>query len=255
MGRISRKKNKTNKIAVISAVLLFCLAVCFYLVISGAKDDNGSHNTADLIHKAVSENISKAGNISLLILTGKYTEEGINYDKVFDGNVILGDSITEGISAYGFLREDQVYCEIGGSVMKSADIVKKAAAVKPENAFFAYGTNDMGMYSGNTEAFIEKYSSLIRDFMKLSPDTKIYVNSISPPSESKIASGGYFYKWTEFNDAIKEMCGSLGIDYIDNVYILTENPNLREGDGVHVSKSYYPYWLDNMIEHAGLLKY
>ena len=153
----------------------------------------------------------------------------------------------------GFLKEDQVYCEIGGSVMNGSDIVRQAAMTKPKTAFFSYGTNDLGMYSGNAEAFTEKYSSVIKTFMEISPDTEIYVNSIAKPSDAKIASGGYFYKWEEFNEAIKDMCDSLGIEYIDNTEILKEHADLYAGDGIHVSTTYYPYWMDNMIRKGKLL--
>ena len=96
-----------------------------------------------------------------------------------------------------------------------------------------------------TAEFIEK-------FMELSPSTKIYVNSISKPSESRIGSGGYFYKWQDFNQAIEEMCGRIGAEYIDNTYILIEHPDLYAGDGIHVSSDYYPYWLMHMASQARL---
>lgn len=205
----------------------------------------------------IKENTSEAcafvNNIAGLIQSGKITESGIDYKSVFEGSVVMGDSITEGLKVYGFLKEDQVYCEIGGSVMNGSDIVRQAAMTKPKTAFFSYGTNDLGMYSGNAEAFTEKYSSVIKTFMEISPDTEIYVNSIAKPSDAKIASGGYFYKWEEFNEAIKDMCDSLGIEYIDNTEILKEHADLYAGDGIHVSTTYYPYWMDNMIRKGKLL--
>lgn len=256
MARVSRKRSKKKtqgKTAAALAAVLFCAAIALYFIISGLKtDDRGV--IQDALAEAAGEELSKAGDVAFMLASGKYSiDDGINYEKVFEGNVILGDSITEGLSAYGYLNEEQVFCEIGGSVMKSANIVKRAAAVKPKNAFFSYGTNDMGMYNGNAEMFTEKYASVIKAFMELSPDTKIYVNSISKPSESKIAAGGHYHKWESFNAAIKDMCGSLGVEYIDNVYILLEHPELYAGDGIHVSTSYYPYWLENMTEQADLL--
>ena len=77
-------------------------------------------------------------------------------------------------------------------------------------------------------------------------------NSISKPSDAKIESGGYFYKWEDYNKAIKNMCKKLDIEYIDNTSILKEHPEFYAGDGVHVSTDYYPIWLENMMEKAGL---
>lgn len=132
--------------------------------------------------------------------------------------------------------------------MKNDDKVAQAAAARPKTAFFSFGMNDLGMYSGNALTFIEKYTSLIDSFMKDSPETVIYVNSISKPSDEKISSGGYFYKWEEYNEAIKDMCKSLDIEYIDNTSILYDNPNLYAGDGVHVTSAYYPIWIERMIK-------
>jgi len=106
----------------------------------------------------------------------------------------------------------------------------------------------MGMYSGDTEGFIEQYSSVIKKFMEMSPDTEVYVNSIPKPSDSRISSGGYFYKWEDFNREIKAMCERMDIKYIDNTYILMEHPEFYGGDGIHVSPAYYPYWIENMIK-------
>lgn len=254
MRRDVKKKNKNGiGLALVLAVMLFFATAVLYFIINGGKSSH-IYKTADYIAETSCNEISEIRNMGMLILTGKYTkEEGINYSRVFEKSVILGDSITEGLKVYGFLGEEQVYCEIGGSVMNSKEVVKKAAVKKPEIAFFSYGTNDMGMFSGNAEAFIEKYSSVIEEFMDISPDTKIYVNSISKPSDSKIASGGHFHKWEEFNEAIENMCSSIGAEYIDNTEILEKHPELYAGDGIHVSSAYYPYWMDNMIKKAKLL--
>ena len=96
-------------------------------------------------------------------------------------------------------------------------MIKDAASTLPSTAFFSYGTNDMGMYSGDSKAFTEKYREIIEQFKEISPDTEIYVNSIPKPSDSKISSGGYFYKWEDFNLDIKQMCDAIDAEYIDTV--------------------------------------
>ena len=150
------------------------------------------------------------------------------------------------------MDEDKVFSKIGGSVLNSEDELPQAAATAPEAAFFSFGANEMGMFSGDEELFTSRYQEFIEKFMELSPSTKIYVNSISKPSESRIGSGGYFYKWQDFNQAIEEMCGRIGAEYIDNTYILIEHPDLYAGDGIHVSSDYYPYWLMHMASQARL---
>ena len=56
----------------------------------------------------------------------------------------------------------------------------------------------------------------------------------------------------EYNEAIKDMCKSLNIEYIDNTSILYDNPDLYAGDGVHVTSAYYPIWIERMIKAADL---
>lgn len=169
------------------------------------------------------------------------------YDLMFEGNIVIGDSVSEGLSAYKFLREDQVVSKIGASVMRGEEAVEAAAKAKPKNVFFSYGSNDMGMYSGNAELFAEQYKAIIEEFCKQSPDTRVFVNSIPKPSDEKIASGGQFHKWEEFNAEIKSMCKELDIEYLDNTDILKEHPELYAGDGIHVGPGYYTYWLGNML--------
>ena len=108
------------------------------------------------------------------------------------------------------------------------------------------------MFSGDAELFVERYREIIEKFRAISPKTKIYVNSIPKPSDAKIAAGGYFYKWEEFNSKVQQMCSEIGAEYIDNTEILRENPQLYAGDGIHVSPSYYPLWMARMAQAAGL---
>lgn len=183
---------------------------------------------------------------------GSGTGPQLLYRKIFENSVVVGDSITEGLVVYGFLGNDRVFCKIGASVMFGDDMFTSAAKTYPENAFFAFGVNDMGNYTGHADLFIEKYEKLIKDFQKTSPDTKIYVNSIAKPSDGAIARNKILGNYKNFNKAIKEMCERLDLTYIDNIYLLEEQPELYAGDGIHVNVSYYNLWLENMIQEAGL---
>lgn len=176
----------------------------------------------------------------------------LKYRSIFDGCIVIGDSITEGLSAYDFLNEDQVYHKIGASIMKNSDMIDKAAKAYPKAAFFTFGMNDMGNYNGNAQAFTKKYKTCIKNFMKTSPDTKVFVNSISTPSQSARSKNSSLKNYKEFNAEIRRMCQALDITFIENNYILDEHPEYYAKDGIHVSPSYYPIWLNNMILKAGL---
>ncbi|MEE0741836.1 MAG: GDSL-type esterase/lipase family protein [Emergencia sp.] len=174
------------------------------------------------------------------------------YRKIFSTSVILGDSITEGLVDYGYLGNQQVFCQIGASIINGDDLFTASAKVYPSYAFMSFGMNDMGNYNGSSSAFIEKYTELIKAFQAASPDTKILINGITPPAKQTIAENPIYGNYKKFNNALKEMCKRLNLTYIDNTYLIEENPEYYAGDGIHVTSDYYPYWMNNMILKAGL---
>ena len=174
------------------------------------------------------------------------------YIKKFKNCVVVGDSLTEGLPLYGYLSSNQVFSKVGASVVSGDDLFESAAATYPKCAFFAFGMNDMGNYSGNAKNFIARYEELLKAFKKKSPDTKLYVCSISTPSAAAIKSNKSIGNYRKFNKAIKKMCKDLDITYIDISYILKDDPDLYAGDGIHANTDYYPIWLDEMSAEAGL---
>lgn len=177
------------------------------------------------------------------------------YRKMFGTSVILGDSLTEGLTVYGWLTDATVFSKIGGSILYSDDIFAKAASIKPEFAFFAYGMNDMGNFNGNTHNYIKKYTKMLQKFKKKSPKTVIVVNSISTPTKEARKGNKSIRAYKKFNSAIKKMCKENNYLYIDIEDILPDNPDLYAGDGIHAAPDYYPIWMDRMVQTAGLIKY
>ena len=178
-------------------------------------------------------------------------ENGPNYRRIFDSCSILGDSITEGLVVYGYLGEDIVVSGIGAGI--SQDRFLSVASLYPKCAFFSYGMNDMGNYGGDAKAFIKDYEAALSAFIKASPKTRVYVNSISLPDDSAIEDQPVLGNYEAFNTEIRKMCDKLGITYIDTTFILRNDPDLYAGDGIHVSTEYYPIWLELMRESAGLV--
>lgn len=186
------------------------------------------------------------GNVSMKAKSNVY------YLKKFRDSVILGDSITEGLTVYGYLPDDIVLCSIGASLEGSGPLFKKAAKLVPDNAFFTFGMNDMIKYRGKTKPFIKQYSKLLDKFQKKSPDTEIYINSISCPDKDAQKSQPSLKNWSKYNKALEELCEEKGYNFIDNTYILKKNPKFYQPDGIHVVPSYYPIWMNDMIAEADL---
>ncbi len=181
----------------------------------------------------------------------------VQYMKKFNGSVVVGDSLTEGLTAYGYLSDGQVFCKIGASVMHGDSLFTSAARTYPKNAFFAFGMNDMGNYRGNPKPFIARYTELLKKFHQISPNTKIYVCSITKPSNQTLKKRKVLKNYNKFNTAIEKICMSSSMSSIRPIYInitgiLEQHPELYAGDGIHAQPAYYPYWLDEMAQKAGL---
>ena len=263
MRRTAKKSH--NKLYLIFVVVLLILVSLFFI------NFLRSNSPADTDNKVIKANISaistfdysKVISVEEQIKKLEDTESRGNFDvtkkltkaqyrKIFGNSVVIGDSITEGLSAYGYLSDTQVFCKIGASVMYGEDLFASAAGTYPKFAFLSFGMNDMGNYTGHADMFIAKYMKLIKQFKKDSPETLIFVNGITPPNDSALAGNKILGNYKKFNNALKEMCKTMKLTYIDNNYIIEKHPEFYAGDGIHVSSEYYPLWLNNMILKAGL---
>lgn len=174
------------------------------------------------------------------------------YMERFRNCVVVGDSLTEGLSVYQWLSKKQVFSSVGGSLNNDEKLFRKAAATYPKAAFFAFGMNDTINYRGDAKAFIKRYEKLLDGVHKKSPKTKIYICSISTPTNKAIKQKKSLGNYKKFNKALQEMCDDKGYTYVDASRILPTHKDLYAGDGIHAASAYYPMWMDKMIEKANL---
>lgn len=168
------------------------------------------------------------------------------------GSVVVGDSITEGLSTYEILDSDKVVYKRGISIKNTQTLLDTAAGLNPTNIFLAFGMNDVESYKSDIDSFIAAYQEKIDYVRKILPNTKIFINNIQPATDAVVAKETDFSRVPQYNEAISKMCEELSITYIDNQYILEEHPEFYEKDGIHFQISYYPLWLENMAEKAGI---
>lgn len=258
-------KKSQNKIYLIFVVVLLILVSLFFInfLRSNSEADTDTKIIKANISAISTFNYSRVVTVEAQIRKLEDTEARGNFDvtkkltkaqyrKIFGNSVVIGDSITEGLSVYGFLSDAQVFCKIGASVMYGEDLFASAAGTYPKFVFLSFGMNDMGNYTGHADMFIAKYMKLIKQFKKDSPDSLIFINGITPPADSALAGNKILGNYKKFNNALKEMCKTMKLTYIDNNYIIEDHPEFYAGDGIHVSSEYYPLWLNNMILKAGL---
>ncbi len=88
--------------------------------------------------------------------------------QAFAGSVIVGDSITQAISEYGYLDTDVVVSKRGLSVVNAQEQFSTAISLNPSHVFLAFGTNDLEIYNGDPTGFIDAIGKKFRWLRMLS---------------------------------------------------------------------------------------
>lgn len=267
-----RKKRNKKKL-----VIIVTMAVCA-VIVSAVFTNRGRQSQLVAANKANSiKNIKKAAKKSTKIeqtqaeatTNNKQTINGstssnadeiqsntntsainTNYSQFFKEDVFIGDSITQGISDYDFLNEENVYAKLGISLMQVDAQIAKAKKIQPQKIFLLLGANDIE-YEGTTPGvFKERYRNVICKIKTSMPNTKIYVQSILPvlPNAAKNNPLVNNTRIGQFNNAIASMASEENITYLNIASLINNsNKNLYEPDGEHFKCKFYNLWL-NYIE-------
>lgn len=164
--------------------------------------------------------------------------------------VVVGDSITEGLDEYGCLTRSNVVHDRGVSIAEADQLLSTVVGLQPRVVFFSFGMNDLEYFNGNANRFVTSYEEQIAKVQRQLPGVKIYVNSILPMKQKAIDEKPLRAHREDYNAALQAMCQRLDIPFIDNGGLVQEE--WYASDGIHLSRKYYPYWMQHMIEVAGL---
>ena len=104
--------------------------------------------------------------------------------------------------------------------------------------------------NGDTERFFSEYKSVLTQLKEEVPDAHIFVNSIFPVQEKALEGEPLLEKIPEYNKALKELCDSQTVAFIDNTDLASEQ--YYEQDGIHFKADFYPIWAEHMAEVASL---
>ncbi len=174
-----------------------------------------------------------------------------NYEALFKGCMIMGDSHAEGFASYGLLPESMVAATVGKDVNNNDEDRKKVLAAKPGTIFFVYGQNTLQRSNGNAEKAAEKYGEFLTEMKKQLPDTRFVVCSVFMPEQSVIAEKPGLANIPQMNEALKKLCDDNGWTYIDTNPLLTEQ--YYEPDHIHTNKAFHKLWLSYAASETGLL--
>lgn len=260
------KNIKNNKIilAVIPATILLAAGVSFFCSQSSNSDKLCQEAVTRLEQLEAADISDTESQLRLLAekdrpASSSTSEEGVLGDiltdvqikQVFQGTVIVGDSITESIAEYGFLDTSIVVAKLGLRIDAADEQISTAISLNPSVFFLSFGANDLEIYNGDSSAFIAAYKEKIDQIKAALPETPIYINSILPIQQSAIDQNQALAYYDSFNQALASFCEESGCTFIDDSFLVDEN--MYEPDGEHMVYSYYPKWLTYMAERAGLV--
>ncbi len=166
--------------------------------------------------------------------------------------MVMGDSTAEGLVAYGALYDTNVIWTRGRSALYMSADLDRAIEYRPNMLFLAYGSNDLQMWNGDVDSFINSYRDAINSIRQVLPETQIFINSILPVSDEAKEYDPTFVYEPLFNEKLQEFCNSENITYINNNNLLTKSPDgiVYEPDGIHPKSFFYKLWANNMIYYS-----
>lgn len=168
-----------------------------------------------------------------------------NYKAFLKNSVILGDSISEGLSFYEVLDENNVVAKKGLTVYKAENEINNIVSKNPEKLFIFLGNNDLFEEKLTEEQFLKQYSILIDKLKEKLPNTKIYLLSILPITDKAVKENHFLNKdrILSFDVAIKSMAEKHNLEYINIIPVIRGREHLYEQDGIHLKYDFYKYLL------------
>lgn len=163
---------------------------------------------------------------------------------------MLGDSVAEGFLEYDILNASSVAAEIGVHLDELDGQIANVKELSPSVLFLYLGMNDVTATNGDVDSFISEYRAVLTQLKEEVPDAHIFVNSIFPVQEKAIEEEPLLAKIPDYNEALKELCDSQTVAFIDNTSLVEEQ--YYEQDGVHFKADFYPIWAQRMAEVAAL---
>lgn len=187
----------------------------------------------------------------------------------FDSCAFVGDSIMEGLSAYGFLPENQVFASVGlnpyqlntNAIQTYYGSVTALSAVlyaKPENLYIMMGMNGVAWDINND--MTAEIGTFIDNVKTSLPSVNIYLMSVTPVSaereaKASAADGKILNSQIDsFNSSLLSLANEKNIHYLDiNSCLKGSNgclPSDVTSDGIHISKTVYEDILDYILCHT-----
>ena len=206
------------------------------------------------VHTAEQIRNDRFGNYLKVESVLKGLDEGTTtYRKVFRNVCIVGDSLMDGLEAYGILNSNNLITQVSASLYHLSGNVKKIIRMNPPVLILHYGVNMISTEKKHLNNYINMYTDIVRQLRSALPDTRIIISGIFPVDRG-IAKAKRFGMIDEYNKNLRAMCEKVDVEYMDSSSVLKAHPECYGRDGIHLSKAFYEkYWLRFIIKEMGIV--
>lgn len=163
--------------------------------------------------------------------------------------VFVGDSRTEGLTAYGVLTTSTVLATRGlmaSSVLnekfvdlgngKMGTVIEYLKTHSFKKIYIMFGINELGC---NIETFKASYEEFISEIKAVQPDIEIYVESIIPMVSDRTDEIYNNEIIAKFNEKLHEVCDDKNVQFLNvSAAVVGEDGTLPENysrDGIHLN--------------------
>ncbi len=175
------------------------------------------------------------------------------YRKVFKDVYIVGDSLMNGLEAYGILNSNHLITQVSASLYHLDDNIGRIVKANPSVLILHYGVNMIAVGDKYLNNFTSMYTRLIKELKKELPDTRIIISGLFPVDRD-IASAKRFGQIGAYNKALKAMCEKLDVEFLNSSSVFKAHPECYGSDGIHLSKAFYDkYWLRFLIKELEIV--
>ena len=197
------------------------------------------------------------------------TETAPVEDSYFASTVLIGDSLTQGLSLFGVFDDFISVAKLGINPQNaltdkfykitndSAEITMADAVeyYKPQKIYIMLGAN--GINTNTTEWLIENYEILVDELMTRVTGCSIVVQSITPVTRERAAKDPEHYSLEniqKYNTDLKDLAMRKGLYFLDVYSAIADEEgympsDMTSGDGIHMKESGYVLWHNYLITH------
>ena len=161
--------------------------------------------------------------------------------------VIMGDSRAVGFWYFDWMPQERVLGDAGHRIDLIPDYYDTLRGLNPAQVFLCYGVNDIGIgYWPAPDLYAAAMDEAVRELQEVLPEADIYVCATQRVKEPGLSLNPVWHDIPEYNAVMKQMCAEKGHYYVDVDDMLEEYGSLWDPDGIHIQKSFYPYWAQRM---------